>query len=81
MTSSIIATMSIGLTIPMSIMLRGISSQNKSDNDRFVLPSFYLGLVPTTISYFSLIWLTHQYNYNQNEYNCISRCQRKKLIR
>jgi len=73
--------MSIGLTIPMSIILRGISSQNKSDYEQFLLPSFYLGLVPITISYFSLIWLTHQYNYNQNEYNCINRCQRKKLIR
>ncbi|XP_025419803.1 solute carrier family 35 member F5 isoform X2 [Sipha flava] len=81
LTSSIIATMSIGLTIPMSIILRGISSQNISDHERFSLPSFYLGLVPTTVSYFFLIWLTHQYNYNQNEYNCLSHCQRKKLIR
>lgn len=81
LTSSIIATMSIGLTIPMSLMLSGISSQNKSDYERFLLPSFYLGLVPTTVSYFSLIWLTHRFNYNQNEYNCLSRCQRKNLIR
>lgn len=81
LTSSIIATMSIGLTVPMSIMLQGISSQNKSDHERLLLPSFYLGLVPSTVSYFSLIWFTHQYNYNQNEYNCLSRCQRKNLIR
>ncbi|XP_016661678.1 solute carrier family 35 member F5 isoform X2 [Acyrthosiphon pisum] len=81
LTSSIIATMSIGLTIPMSLMLSGISSQNKSDYERFLLPSFYLGLVPTTFSYFSLIWLTHRFNYNQNDYNCLSRCQRKNLIR
>ncbi|XP_060852266.1 solute carrier family 35 member F5 isoform X2 [Rhopalosiphum padi] len=81
LTSSIIATMSIGLTIPMSLMLYGISSQNKSDNERFLLPSFYLGLVPTTFSYFCLIWLTYRFNYNQNEYNCLSRCQRKNLIR
>lgn len=81
LTSSIIATMSIGLTIPMSIILQSISSPNKSDHERFLLPSFYLGLVPTTVSYFSLIWLTHQYNYNQNEYNCLSRCQRKNAIR
>lgn len=73
--------MSIGLTIPMTIILRGISNQNKSDHERFLLPSFYLGVVPTAVSYFSLIWLTHQYNYNQNEYSCISRCQRKNLIR
>jgi solute carrier family 35 protein F5 len=81
LTSSIIATMSIGLTIPMSLILSGISSKNKSDYERFLLPSFYLGLVPTIFSYFSLIWLTHQFNYNQNEYNCLSRCQRKNLIR
>ncbi|KAL4096768.1 hypothetical protein QTP88_021658 [Uroleucon formosanum] len=81
LTSSIIATMSIGLTIPMSLMLSGISSQNKSDYERFLLPSFYLGLVPTTFSYFSLIWLTHRFHYNQNEYNCLSRFQRKNLIR
>ncbi|XP_027840504.2 solute carrier family 35 member F5 [Aphis gossypii] len=81
LTSSIIATMSIGLTIPMSYMLYGISSQNKSDYERFLLPSFYLGLVPTTFSYFCLIWLTYRFNYNQNEYNCLSRCQRKNLIR
>lgn len=73
--------MSIGLTIPMSIIMRGISSQNKSDQERFLLPSFYLGLVPTTVSYFSLIWITQQYNYNQNEYNCLNRCQSKNLIR
>jgi len=73
--------MSIGLTIPMSLILSGISSKNKSDYERFLLPSFYLGLVPTIFSYFSLIWLTHRFNYNQNEYNCLSRCQRKNLIR
>ncbi|KAL5240534.1 hypothetical protein ACI65C_007944 [Semiaphis heraclei] len=81
LTSSIIATMSIGLSVPMSLILSGISSQNKSDYERFLLPSFYLGLVPTTFSYFSLIWLTYRFNYNQNEYNCLSRCQRKNLIR
>lgn len=81
LTSSIIATMSVGLTIPMSIMLRGISSQNKADQERIMLPSFYLGLVPITVSYFFIIWLTYQFNYNQNEYNCLDRCQRKNLIR
>ncbi|XP_050423833.1 solute carrier family 35 member F5 isoform X3 [Adelges cooleyi] len=81
LTSSIIATMSIGLTIPMSLVFQGISSHNKSDHERLLFPSFYLGLVPIIMSYFALIWLTHQYSYNQNDYSCLNRFQRRNSIR
>ncbi|XP_050549147.1 solute carrier family 35 member F5 isoform X1 [Daktulosphaira vitifoliae] len=80
LTSSIIATMSIGFIVPINLILRGLNSHKKSDGERLLLPSLYFGLVPIVLSFFTLIWLTYRKNYNKND-GCFYRFQKRNSLR